>query len=105
MDENSLESCDPTVANVGCRFEMWRTGYPMTPLLNAVCFAWPATTFAAMRYASRLMERTLSSRESGVKRGEDQNRSTLGQTEMQMDYQGRQGTISETNYFLAVCRR
>jgi hypothetical protein len=46
------------------------------------------------------MERTLSSKELGVKRGEDQNRSTPGQTEMQMDYQGRRGMISETNYFL-----
>jgi len=27
MDENSLESCDPTVADVGCRFVMWRTGF------------------------------------------------------------------------------
>jgi uncharacterized protein YfbU (UPF0304 family) len=68
MDENSLEPCGPTVADVGCRFEMWRTGYPISPLLNAVCFAWPATTLAVKHDASRLMARTISTVKSSVKR-------------------------------------
>ena len=25
--------------------QMWRTSCPVTTLINAVCFAWPATTF------------------------------------------------------------
>ena len=39
--------------------QMWRTSCPVTTLINAVCFAWPATTLAAMRYASRLMKRKI----------------------------------------------
>jgi hypothetical protein len=47
---------------------MWRTGYPISPLLNAVCFAWPATTLAVKHDASRLMARTISTVKSSVKR-------------------------------------
>lgn len=39
--------------------QMWRTSCPVTTLINAVCFAWPATTLAAMCYASRLMKRKI----------------------------------------------
>jgi hypothetical protein len=51
--------------------QMWRTGCPVTTLINAVYFAWPATTLAARRYASRLMGRTISISKSGVKRWGD----------------------------------
>lgn len=40
----------------------------MTPLFNAVCFAWPATTLAVKHDASRLMARTISTMKSSVKR-------------------------------------
>ena len=69
MDENSLESYGPTIADVGYRCQMWRTGCPVTTLINAVCFAWPATTLAARHDASRLMGQTIATQKSGVKRG------------------------------------
>lgn len=72
----------------------------MTSLLNAVCFAWPATTFAAMRYASRLMIERYRPWNRVSSKVADRNRDTQGQTEMQMYYQGRRETISGTNYFL-----
>ena len=68
MDENSLEPCDPTVADVGCRKSNVANQLPSYDTHNAVCFAWPATTLAAMRYASRLIERTISIENTGVKR-------------------------------------
>jgi hypothetical protein len=36
--------------------QMWRTSCPVTTLIDAVYFAWPATTSPARHYASRLME-------------------------------------------------
>ena len=55
MDENSHEPCDPTVADVGYRKSNVANQLPSYDTHNAVCFAWPATTVAARRYASRLM--------------------------------------------------